>query len=464
MNGFLILWAVGLTIALVFTHVYYKSDADDEEEENEPIPCVIPNPVIVNELQVDENATFAQQLTAENVTVMGEMEAQSVQVQSGSTVSVGGDVTVTGNFQLNGSDLASEAFVDPLVSNQALLTQTKFLTEINFNADFKTLCQAKKFATGIGNNQFNTIYSYTGAGILRNLWLALNNANPTSTDIRVVVDGNIVWGEGAEDLSVANLFAVLNILSPFFTFQNQYNGANVQTNSSFGGYMAIDVPFQTSIEIQLKRSGNFTYWLQPQLQLIPTSIMTLLPYKCYIKTFRYNSCVFDSEYPLLNEQGNGNGVYLCGIKCFFNSFSAGTYESRLRVYKSDNGFGDAIVTPATGFSGPDLNTPDVFAGAVNGQVVYVTADFYSLFLNSNGFTGGLPPFGNYADDSVAVLTGTIPNGVSTFVPFQPQRFMFQGDVISVPGDSYLSLTFPCGDPKVGMSGSAQIIGQCYYYK
>lgn len=467
----LVLYLFSLTVGLIFGNVYVQNEVVENN-------FILPDPLKVKNLQVNGNTTMNNQITVGNE---AKFDQDIVTIGPSATMTVTENLImpdgldVTGSMTIAGEEAASEDYVNTSITNEALMVESQFLTEINFNPEFETFCQALKQNTGTGGVQ-NVVYTYNGSGILRNFWLSINNVASDDTYIQVLIDGELVWGNALTTrsdgintipLSVGMLMGTavpqVNPDQAFF-YQEQYNGSNINGTTlnfgeAFGAYLRIDVPFQTSFQVILFNASNFVYSLQPQFEIIPTSILSLLPYKCYVKPFEYDPTVYDSEYPLLNEQGNGNGVFLFGIKFYITGVSGEWVQSRLRAYKSDNGFGDAVVTPATGFSDLDLNDPDVFAGAVNGEVVYISSGLEDFFLSSNGWVSGL-----YANPNTGLIeSSSIPTGVVADSQVNPYRFMVE-DMIRVTGSSYLSVTLPSGDPKVGMSGSMTIYGQCYYYK
>lgn len=461
MLSFVFLWSVALTIGLVLSitsRINIKVIP----------PCELKDdPLVVEELQVQNNATVTNNLTSSGLAFLRNNVSLRKSLTANNTSTLTGVLAAAGEIKNNGVSVTTENYVTSAIETESLNTDADLATNIDFNSNLSSLTQAKKFNTALANTDVE-VYSYTGSGFLRTLWLRVSGINPGTVFIRVLADGEIVWGNLSTNTNLpgVNLIPLTCdvLLTPAgngtLTYQTKYIGNNVFSATDAGGYFRMDIPFQSSLQIILRGQGaNFSYWIQPDLQVVSPTIMALFPYKSYISTFRWGATVYNSEYPLLNVQGDGHGVYLFGLKFYLFGISGNWWESRFRVYKSDNGFGESVVTPATGFSDPDLNEPEVFAGAVNGEVVYISSGMEDFFLSSYNWTGG-----EYAERLSGLLyNSSAPGGVGSTSQISVYRFMID-DIISVPGSSYLSLTLPSGDPKVGMSGSFLVLGQCYYFK
>ena len=138
-------------------------------------------------------------------------------------------------------------------------------------------------------------------------------------------------------------------------YANALQGCNVHNDSSLGGYLSLDVPFRTSLDIRLfnNTSSPVTYWVQPFI----TTFNSIPPSQSSVKlqsvTFRYMNTTYGNEYILMNHLDVGNGVFLKYIRMHVIGASGNWWESRLRIYDGVNiPPGDGyVISPWTPYNG-----------------------------------------------------------------------------------------------------------------
>jgi hypothetical protein len=377
-------------------------------------------------------------------------------------------VTLTTNniSALNGSYVT----IDESLVGQQLMLDAKLVPSAEGS---QMLCMGLKQNTV--SSYPATLYSYNGSGILRKLWIATNNINPGKLFLTITTDGVTVWGNGKTTTGGTgyntNPLALDMIFTPAGagignTFQSTRIGCNKFSSTAMGGYIRMDIPFQTQLSISLynQLGGSLTYWLQPHVQTYPSPLMSLVTYQCRCRTFQW-SCTYNNEYPLLNEQGIVNGVNIIGLKMYIIGQSGAWFEGRFRGYVSDNGFGTVPKTTTT-WSGADNNTSNLPTGMINGQVVHQstgTEDFFDSSWGWIGTSSTVTTNGVYANDNAGMLYNSNGNAAVSFTSTISVYKFFDDEIIRSNGTQYMSLTWSCGDIKQGASGAAVILGQVWYY-
>lgn len=323
-------------------------------------------------------------------------------------------------------------------------------------------------ATGLTRNAFVA----TGSGILKRLWIAMDNLNSTGMFLQIYIDGELVFGNNNTTLSTDGLNANGTPLDRLFNvgyghatvFMPEINGSTIQNTTAFGGYITYDMPFRQSLEVAFNNpteGAGGVYWLQPFIlrpMTIPRDVMAL---KLHCDTFTWGSCTYPNEYPMMQAQSRGNGVYLKGMKYTFTGTTGDWWEGRVRMY--GGGIGFPFVTPRTGTL--YTNTTDYRVSlpyTPTATVQFVATGVEDFFLSSNNWVN----IGSYFEDSTQLMFRTnSPNAVGpTDTIVVARYFGTETAEKGMPSDpQQLTVTWTCGDPQVAQSGTGSLNGMIYYY-
>lgn len=344
---------------------------------------------------------------------------------------------------------------------QGQLTTTSIVhTKSDFYKDPNLKCISAKNQTLTGG-QWTTVASYSGTkGVLKKIWLALANTDPGRNAIRIIFDGASTPQVGTNTgagFNSANALAVDVLFSAAFGstnyWANEISGCNHMATTEIGGYIAFDMPFNTSFSVQVfNDSTSGQYWCQAFYE---NSDVTPSCY-FYMQPFAYTSGISNTgtvfkEFPLLSTS-SANGVILKSVKvCIQTNGVNGWQEGKFRMY---NG-------------GAGMTTPQTYTAATPSNLSYynqqpgVTEIFSSsgsedFFLSSFNFTG-LPLF-NTKDSGI--LYNPTSNQLGSLTCYRN----FWDVAPGAPASTNFVLTWTCGDQNTAVASSINfILGYVAYY-
>jgi len=309
------------------------------------------------------------------------------------------------------------------------------------------------------------VYTYTGSGIMKKLWFAITT-EPETTFLYITVDGNVTFGNtstSTEEIGLNTIGLSCDLAlgagrGNTVNFNTTTIGSNNGSNGYIGGFFALDIPFSSSVSINLNNTvTSGLYWIQPFIQTNPSIPISLSSLQLHCDTFKYGPTVYNSEYPLLNCRGNGNGVYLKGVKLYCRGISGHWWESRIRMYSGGTGMN--IVQPtATCYT--DKTYKYSLPYQTGATVLWTSSGFEDFFLSSDNFAGQATYFAN---DAGLLYNTAGTKGVGPTDTISVYRFFGVGSEVMPYSSSNLVVTFTSGDPQIGTSGVVDLIGQIYYY-
>ncbi len=341
-----------------------------------------------------------------------------------------------------------------------------------------SLLNLGKKAQTIEPGATKNILSYTGSGVLKKLWLATYGMPPGLTFLKITIDGVLVFGNNLTtnigtglntngvslDMLITPGGAHLAVYNTACIGCNNYlTGGGGANNEQLGGYIALDMPFSTSIVIALNNGANtavitpfpYTYWVQPFI-LTSSVPRVFSPLALYCDTFRYNNTTALNEYPWMSVASKGNGVYLKGVKFYVIGNSGAWWEGRVRMYSGGTG----MIVPQVGTGYTDNTFADSLPYQTGATVVFSSTGFEDLVLSSYNVVNQATAFGDSAG-TLYKSTGILEAGTQ----WSAYRF-FDVNGEGMPfSSSRLTVTWTSGDPTpvVPQTGSVTIIGLVYYY-
>ena len=313
-----------------------------------------------------------------------------------------------------------------------------------------------------GLSDASTIFKYSdGPGILRRLWIAINDATdvPGKVLLRIYADGVICVGNYAIDtqgigmdhrpLALDLLFSPLG--GPYYA--NALQGCNVHAPTSLGGYFTLDMPYRTSVSIRLcnSTSSAVTYWVQPFISTFTTIPPSLSSIKLHSVTFRYLNTTYGKEYILMNFQDVSNGVHLKYIRFHIIGASGNWWESRLRIYDGVNvPPGDGyVISPWTPYN---VNNYTFFPGHDStSKCIFSSSGLEDSYLSSwNG--ANIASFNNESSGLLYQSTSGIVS-TPTISFYRNFGHADSGTMPSVSNGRRMLVTLNYGDAQVGQSES-----------
>lgn len=317
------------------------------------------------------------------------------------------------------------------------------------------------------NGNYTTVASYSGSsGVLKRIWLALS-ANPAQCYINITFDGasspqfgtNITTG-----FTLGNAIACDICFGPGFASTNDYwatdvSGCNNQSLTTLGGYIAIDMPFNSSFTIDVFNAtgADAKYWCQVfyEFDASPTNY----PYHLYAKPFNLGapSCTTTqfTECPILSTSSL-NGVILQGVKSLINGGgSSGWQEGKFRGYTGGPGMtSNQTYTAATPSNASYYNAQ---AGVTQ---IFQSTGSEDFFLSSYNFSG-LPKFATNTSGIVLNSTSDPTGHLTCYRYFNPASI---GTPRVASNPQNFVFTWTCGDQNTPVASSVAFhVGMVTYY-
>jgi len=241
----------------------------------------------------------------------------------------------------------------------------------------------KAFSMSSGKYVYTPIVSLSGAGIVSKIWLAIAGP-PHQVAMQIIVDGVLCIGNTAtvaQQISPqlagdgADTFALtvdrwgnngIATSGNSTLFSNDIMGSNACNTVSFGGYVALDIPYGSSFVLALANtatSQTVSVFAQVFSGAIPASLNPYGPVRLHSTTFALGSAnvglsLDTGFYPVLSVPAGPNGVYLRGIKTSFLGVADAT-EGRWCAWQTPTQLGGSTTKnaavgtlfPWTGFVG-----------------------------------------------------------------------------------------------------------------
>ena len=429
--------------------------------------------VLSGGLSVQKSLTIGSTLVSNYASILNNLNVAGSLLE---TNVIDSSNTATGSMILSGGLSVQKSMWVGSTLTATNVTVNQFLTLPPVLSTLNT--QAKKSIT-IANTTWQTLFTYSGSGIINKFWFAMNT-NSSNVFINMAYDGSAVPQFGSNKSSPSEFdgssISLLDIVGtgsavnvPYFFDNIGLTNFSTGGNGTLGGYFSIPAPFSSSFTIQVYNGtgATITMWAQVYYTIQPVAS----PLRLYGYGFDITGLSYPNEYYWLSQR-SANGVYLAAHKFFMNNNSNGTYtfEGRFKFYSSTvagSTVGLSInqnhwtsTSGSTAYQTPTGYTTSSTAATVlswsSGTADYFLGSYDWATVNVGGTTGSfITSMNKYG----GIITDTSNNGNWTVYRFYDNNQGF----IGVGPNTYLTATWSCGDIVTGTAGSLNLYGAFVAY-